>query len=438
MRELEQEVLDKIKPKKELKSEVKYVSSDLKKKIEDELNNQYEAEVVGSVAKDTYLKDPDIDVFVLFPTSVSKDQMESMVLKVGNEILENTETRYAEHPYIFGRYEGFKTDIVPCYKISDISEMKSSVDRTPFHTEYISGNLPEDLKDHVRLLKGFLKGIGAYGAESKVWGFSGYLCELLVLYYGGFNKVLEGSQGWKSGEVLSFDEDNTAEFDDPFIFIDPVDPDRNVASALSSEKMYLFMYASKRYLDSSSERFFFPNDIKHRGADELRKITVERGTYLIGLKFSSPDVVKDNLYPQVQKATGSLKKQLEELDFEILHEGYYVKDEYLLILFEMKEIYLPSIEKHVGPPIWVENTEDFNKKYGNDVYLEGDRLMVDRERNVTTVQDAVQYVIKKVNLGSDLTPIIKENLEILEKERLITGETESLNKFLDRTFPWER
>ncbi|MGM0405789.1 MAG: CCA tRNA nucleotidyltransferase [Thermoplasmatota archaeon] len=438
MRELEQEVLDEIKPKKELKNKVLKVSKKLKEEIEGYFDNQFEAEIVGSVAKDTYLKDPDIDVFVLFPTSVSKEKMESMVLEVGGKLLDNTETRYAEHPYIFGRYEGFKTDIVPCYKISDISEMKSSVDRTPFHTRYISDNLSEDLKDHVRLLKGFLKGIGAYGAESKVWGFSGYLCELLVLYYGGFRGVLKGSQKWKRGTTLSFDEDDTAEFDDPFIFIDPVDPDRNVASALSSEKMYLFMYASKRYLGSPSERFFFPNDIKHRCADELRKITVERGTHLIGLKFPRPDVVKDNLYPQVQKATGSLKKQLEELDFEILHEGYFVEDEYLLILFEMKEIDLPSIEKHVGPPIWVENTEDFNNKYENDVYLEGDRLMVDRERNLTTVQDAIQYVIKKVNLGSDLTPIIKENLEILEKERLITGETESLNKFLDRTFPWER
>ncbi len=438
MRELERRVLEEIKPTKELKSKVGKVSRRLKEEIEDYFDDLYEAEIVGSVAKDTYLKDPDIDVFVLFPTSVSKEKMESMVLEVGKKLLDDTETRYAEHPYIFGRYEGFKTDIVPCYKISDISEMKSSVDRTPFHTRYIAENLPEDLKDQVLLLKRFLKGIGAYGAESKVWGFSGYLCELLVLYHGGFNEVLEGSQRWKRGTTISLDQDKTAEFDDPLIFIDPVDPDRNVASALSSDKMYLFMYAAKRYLDSPSDKFFFPHDIEPRKPETLREIMDNRGTYLIGLKFPRPDVVKDNLYPQVQKAVRSIIKQLEDLDFEPLHSDHFVEQVYVLLLFELKEENLPWVEKHIGPPIWINNTEDFRKKYGKDVYLEGDRLMVDRQRKVTSVEDAIEYIIDEVNLGSDLTSIIRKDLEILEKDELIDGETDSINIFLDRRFPWER
>ncbi|MFW6142129.1 MAG: CCA tRNA nucleotidyltransferase [Candidatus Saliniplasma sp.] len=438
MRELERKVLEEIKPKRELKKKVLEVSKKLKEEIEDYFDNRYKAVIVGSVAKDTYLKDPDIDVFVLFPTSVSKDSMESMVLEIGGILLQDTETRYAEHPYIFGKYEGFKTDIVPCYKISDISEMKSSVDRTPFHTKYISESLPEDMKDHVRLLKKFLKGIGAYGAESKVWGFSGYLCELLVLYYGGFNEVFESSQKWKPGKVISFEEGDTPEFDDPFIFIDPVDLDRNVASALSSEKMYLFMYAAKRYLDSPSDRFFFPEDIEKKSADVLTDIIDVRGTYLIGLKFLRPDVVKDNLYPQVQKAMKSFKKHLNKLDFEPLHEDYFVKERYILLLFELKEATLPSIEKHQGPPIWVENTEDFREKYGEDVYLEEDRLMVDRKRKVTTFKDAIAHISRKVNLGSDITPIIRKDLEFLEKKRLLSEELDVLNKFFDRRFPWER
>ena len=32
-----------------------------------------------------------------------------------------------------------------------------------------------------------MQGIGVYGAEIKVGGFSGYLCELLVMKYGGFH-----------------------------------------------------------------------------------------------------------------------------------------------------------------------------------------------------------------------------------------------------------
>jgi tRNA nucleotidyltransferase (CCA-adding enzyme) len=43
----------------------------------------------------------------------------------------------------------------------------------------------------VRLLKKFMKGTGVYGAEIKIGGFSGYLCELLILKYRSFAQTIE-------------------------------------------------------------------------------------------------------------------------------------------------------------------------------------------------------------------------------------------------------
>lgn len=437
MNELENDILKKVKPSLKEKRRVKKTAGKIVSMIEKKMDLEYQPRIEGSVAKGTYLADPDIDIFVLFSTDVSKDSMEEAVLETGRDILNDVEERYAEHPYIHGMYDGYEVDIVPCYKIDKIEEMKSAVDRTPFHTDFIIEKLPDDKKDDVILLKAFLKGIGAYGAESKVWGFSGYLCELLVLHYEGFREVLKNALKWRLYtriEIIPSEID----FEDPLVVIDPVDPNRNVASALSEEKMYLFMYASKRYLDEPSITFFLPNEIREKNEEELRSILESRKTELMGLKFPRPDVVRDNLYPQVQKALRNLNKQLEEMEFSILHSDYYVKEKNVVLMFELETKHLPAIEKHEGPPIWSHHTEKFREKYGEDVYLENNRLKVDRPRRFRHIEEAVTHIAERVNLGSDITPMIPDKMEYFYDEQLLKKEKELLTRFFDKTFPWER
>jgi tRNA nucleotidyltransferase (CCA-adding enzyme) len=96
---------------------------------------------------------------------------------------------------------GLEADIVPSTEVGDPSKSgeKLSVERTPLHTRYVKSRLSECMKDDVRLLKSFFKSIGVYGAESHVGGFSGYVCELLVIRYGSFRKVLEAISRWGPG-----------------------------------------------------------------------------------------------------------------------------------------------------------------------------------------------------------------------------------------------
>ena len=42
-----------------------------------------------------------------------------------------------------------------------------------------------------------MKGVGVYGAEIRVGGFSGYLCELLTLSFGSFTDILKAVSDWK-------------------------------------------------------------------------------------------------------------------------------------------------------------------------------------------------------------------------------------------------
>jgi len=201
---VEEAVLEKVTPTLLERKSILDAAEDLVAQVTKTVKDYpYDLEVrlVGSVAKDTYLKEPDIDVFIMFPTSVGREELESIGLEIGRRTIAGEE-RYAEHPYIHGEFRGYQTDIVPCYKVRDPSSLKSAVDRTPFHTEFVKKSLPEGRRGEARLLKQFMKGVGVYGAESRTQGFSGYLVELLIIRYGSFRKVLEAASVWRYGETL--------------------------------------------------------------------------------------------------------------------------------------------------------------------------------------------------------------------------------------------
>ncbi|MDT7890306.1 MAG: nucleotidyltransferase domain-containing protein, partial [Desulfurococcales archaeon] len=165
----------------------------------------FSIELYGSIAKGTAISgDLDLDIFVLVPREYGRDWIKRSFVEKAREALRDIplEERYAEHPYLRARIDSIEADIVPAIRISRASEAITAADRTPFHTEYVRRMLSSDGRDHVRLLKKFMKGIGVYGAEIRVGGFSGYVAELLVISLGGFIGVIENSSRWKPPVVI--------------------------------------------------------------------------------------------------------------------------------------------------------------------------------------------------------------------------------------------
>ena len=161
------------------------------KKETDKIDGRIKPALLGSASRDTWLREEkDLDIFLIFPLEYEKKQLEEIVTGIGNKVLKDVTKRYAEHPYVRGKYEDFDIEIVPCYGVDSPQNLKSAVDRTPFHAAFV-GEHVRGKENEVRLLKQFLKGIGCYGAEARVEGFSGYLCELLVIKYGSFEEVLK-------------------------------------------------------------------------------------------------------------------------------------------------------------------------------------------------------------------------------------------------------
>src|SRR3990172_1980164 len=218
---LESEILERIRPtpaeQSALEARVARITQILCERIR-ERGLSAEPLLVGSVAKGTHLTANEVDLFVLFPEETPRETLEKEGLALGT-FLDRREKMFAEHPYTHGYFEGLAVEIVPGYKIVDSSKKMSAVDRTPFHARYVSDRLTGAGRDQVRLLKAFCKGTGTYGAEARVQGFSGYLCELLGLKYGSFQAVLEAAREWRAGTRLELDRAATRSFPEPLIFV---------------------------------------------------------------------------------------------------------------------------------------------------------------------------------------------------------------------------
>lgn len=439
---LEQEISHRIRPNATMEKEVRATTERLVnavRKATSAIEGVTDVKVVGSVAKGTFLSRPDIDIFIIFDEKVARQNMDRAGLDIGRKLLVEREERYAEHPYVHGMFDGFEADIVPCYGIKDPSKLVSAVDRTPFHTDYMLAHLKQGQRDEVRVLKQFMKGIGTYGAEAKVQGFSGYLTELLILRYGDFRSVLERASNWKYGTKLELEGKGKTTFETALIFYDPVDNNRNVASALSLEKFSRFVHACKEYLVKPDERYFFPNERKPLASRNILKLLDESGMKVVVVRMERPDIIDDNLYPQARKTQEGLGSLLQ-------HEGFAVQDKALSV--DRKSVYMAYLlesdgltpaKKHIGPPIWLDNAEEFLKRWRSEAiaqpYIEDGRWVALVPRRNRLAKTTIEEGASGAALGSAFKNV---KIEVFDHEGTAREGFETvLSAMLDKRMPWD-
>lgn len=370
----------------------------------------------GSIAKDTWLSEKnEADLFLLFKPSLSKKQLEKKGLDLAKKIIKAMKgtyvIAYAEHPYLRGKIGKYQVDIVPCYDVSNPEKIKSAVDRTPHHVKFVKANLKEP--DEVRLLKQFCKANKCYGADLKTQGFSGYMCELLIIKYGSFLKLTKEVEKWRAGKVISFNA-NAKKFKAPLIVIDPVDRNRNVGAALSAESFYRFVKACKNFNERPSKDFFFKPEIKPYTIKEIEKEFKSRGTRWYLISFERPKVLDDILYPQLRRCVKAIDRMLEQNGFKVLRSDFYCNKECVLA-FEMETWQVPGVVKNIGPEIYSTHAEQFLKHYKeNKVFIENDNWMVETEREFTTVLNFLKELIDESEkellekgIPSKIAPLMK-------------------------------
>ncbi len=379
--------------------------------------------VAGSAARGTFLADRlDVDLFLLFPPDLSRDRLREEGLALGAAVLSEPEKRYAEHPYLRGRFEGFTVDAVPGFAVSDPAHPLSPVDRTPFHQAYLTEReTPEHVRE-IRLTKQFFRRLGVYGSEARTEGFSGYLVELLILRFGSLRGLLSAARRWRLPVRLEppGHEPPRLPEDVALILADPVDPNRNVASALSRRNLGLLVLAAGEYLEHPSERWFSVRSSVplSRAESELRLRS--RDSHVVVLSVPRPDLVDDTLYPQVRKAERAGGRELAQSGFEVLGVAAGVDAQRVHILIEVAHRRRSAVRLQDGPPAGIERAGDFLEKWtaaeapvlqGPYVREDGS-LAVETRRAERDVEAVLRSAVPRLSLGKDLTPSRSELAEV--------------------------
>jgi tRNA nucleotidyltransferase (CCA-adding enzyme) len=418
-----------------------------------------EADVVrvGSTARGTWLSgDRDLDVFVRFPPELERADLERYGLEVGHAVLPDGHEEYAEHPYVKGVVDGFDVDLVPCYRLESATDIRSAVDRTPFHTRYLETRLDEALAAEVVVAKAFLKGIGAYGSDLRTKGFSGYLTELLVAEYGGFRGfVAAAADDWQPPVALDPEDHGRVGFDDPLVVIDPTDPERNVAAVCAADAVGRVIHYARDLLADPRESCFEPRAPDPLSAAGVRDAVADRGTQPVAVRFRAPDVVEDQLYPQLDRSLAGLRDELARRGFEPVRADRFAQaaadadnngpadgtsdgadadsggarvdaaapggrdGPVAALLVECAVGELPAVERHEGPPVGVrQHAEGFYEKYADDPavygpFLDGDRYVAERPRDVRTPAGLAETALFDCSLGPHVEAALEDGYDVL-------------------------
>ncbi|MDH5792235.1 MAG: CCA tRNA nucleotidyltransferase [Candidatus Bathyarchaeota archaeon] len=402
------------------------------------------AEVHGSVAHGTWLSgERDIDVFLVLDGGYNRGVLPRVLDVVKGYVGEGWVEAYAEHPYISALVDGFNVDFVPCFRVDPKRGLISSTDRTPLHTGYLSEHLRAEMRDEVRLLKKFMKGIEVYGAEVRVGGFSGYLCELLVIRLGSFEGVIRGASSWGRGQVLDLvggaDEGALRRrFGDPLIVVDPVDPNRNVASAVSETSFWTLVAAARGFLRRPEARFFEPS-VEEVDSQQLAGEIRGWGSALLFLVIDDDDVdVPDVLWGQLYRTERALRRLLEKHDFGVMRSAAWSDESSRhFLVFELESAVLPGNMKRAGPPVGMEEDGDrfLRTHLGaadtvSGPWIEGDRWWVDTRR---PEPDARRLLSSTLEDGGRGTGVSRKLMgKIRRGHRVLLGE--EIAGFLDPGF----
>jgi tRNA nucleotidyltransferase (CCA-adding enzyme) len=437
------DVLKKITPSSKERERILALAKDLTEKVEEEAKQvgiETDVRIEGSVAKDTWLnEEPDIDIFMRMPTTIPREAFGTICLEIARKATKGFKQieRFAEHPYLEARTDTIRINIVPCYRVKQ-GEWVSATDRTPFHTDYVKPILDKPKCREVRLLKRFMKGVGIYGAEIRVGGFSGYLCELLILNYGFFVAVLKSAANWKEKTIVDYEgyykeREKEAEkiFEEPLVIVDPVDKGRNAAAAVRKERLDEFIATARAFLKTPHPNFFYPPEVKALDAKRLVKAIRARGSAIVFVKFGKVTAVPDVLWGQLYKSRRSLRKMLQRHDFNVMRDGIWSNEENLnLLIFEVESRFLPLTKNHLGPPIRKKaECEKFLQKHLGAIHtisgprIEAGRWVAEITRKHTDVVDLLLGELKdggrRVGVADFIAKAVASSMEVLVNREIL-------------------
>ncbi|MBI4983169.1 nucleotidyltransferase domain-containing protein, partial [Candidatus Woesearchaeota archaeon] len=206
MQEILTQILTQIKPSTEERKRFELTITSFISKLNSKLK-EAKAILGGSGAKDTWLSGShDVDIFVQFnyiKHASQSERLPNFLEKCLKRAFPSQKIKklHGSRDYFQLHFEGIDFEVIPILKVNRAESAKNITDLSPLHSKWVNKHT-QPLKDEIRLTKQFCKANRLYGAESYLGGFSGYVLEILIAYYGSFKKLLQASQKWKEKEVI--------------------------------------------------------------------------------------------------------------------------------------------------------------------------------------------------------------------------------------------
>lgn len=218
-------------------------------------------------------------------------------------------------------------------------------------------------------------------------------------------------------------------FNSSIIIIDPIDPRRNLGTAISAESLGKFILAARSLIQNPSIGYFNSTENKF----DIRVLEKVKPNLLIvefKIRKRSPDVI----WGQLKRSLTALSKQLSISGFNAFGSTCITdENEYAAFVFLVEFTTLPSFTLNVGPEVFRKrDTETFIERKMNKLtpfWINGNmRVVTISERNNLSAKEYLSELlsgnVSNVGINKDIIEDLRTGFDVYR------GTERKLNKFI--------
>ena len=425
---LREKILKKVNFSKEaLSSKKKSVNLLIEKLNTLKKNNDLEIYIGGSYSKNTFLKDDfDVDLFFCFSKNLDDKTMSKVTHNILKKLNIKINLEKGSRDYFSFNYKNIKYDVVPTKKIllDSINNFENTSDISVFHTNYIleKSKKIKNFFDEVKITKLFFKANNLYGAESYIYGFSGYTIELLIIHFKSFENLLKNAKNFEKNEIVDI-ENKYKTKEEAFkilgnkisnlTIIDPILKNRNSSKALSFENYSKLIFLAQN-IKKLEEKHFKIKKINYQKLIDSKKKFSQKNKFkclTINTDFDFYNSSKDIVGTKFLKLFKKLRAYFLNFEFSIFESDFQIdfKKQKCLYIFIFDKYEITPLKKIKGPSIFLkEECQNFIKKRKN-IFFENDSLYSFKKIKKTKLENYLKFNKKEFEkLSSNKMNFIKK------------------------------
>ena len=466
--EVEKKVLEVIQVQWEQHEKQRELLSIVIEKIQMDLNSLGyigRVETQGSFVRKTYLsEDETFDLLLILSRSEKAKVhqiLDALVQRLKKDRVRKNPISVEKHtgkmPYLRMIVDDELINMFVGFEVSPGEDTISIFDLIPMHTQYILTHMEEEKRKEVLLFKKFVKAIGVYRSEIGAVGFNGYLCELLILFYGSFRKAIEAIRNWKPRTIIDLKK-KQEKIEDvdyltsellvgyyPLYVLDPLNPKDNVAASVSVDQYNSIIAAANIYYFNPLISFFEDQLCEAPTFNDLVRKIVNSGREIIVLAIRRDFKESEVCWQKALSIRSSFETEIRNNNYLLERIKPFVSDEYFGVFISLMAANPQISLRREGPEVTSKESLKFLRRYSKhaDVvagpYIDDEKWVIHFTKKGQIIYEFLQNLVKKntfvLNVDSFLKIEIKEKMSVLvldDKMREIyeTDEMFSENFFL--------